>query len=48
VEVIDEPKGFVEKIQELDPESENRILDSVTRINAFVEHQELLITLEST
>ena len=37
IEVIDEPKAFAEKIQELAPESANRILDSVTRINAAIE-----------
>ena len=35
-EVIDEPKGFAEKIRETAPESANKILDSVGRINAAI------------
>ena len=35
-EVIDEPKGFAEKIKETAPESANKILDSVGRINAAI------------
>jgi hypothetical protein len=36
-EVIDEPKGFAEKIRETSPELANRILDSVARINTAIE-----------
>ncbi len=36
-EVVDEPTEFAEKIKETDPESANRILDSVERINAAIE-----------
>ena len=32
-EVVDEPKEFAEEIKETAPESANRILDSVERIN---------------
>ena len=35
-EVIDEPKEFSEQIRETAPESANRILDSVERINIFI------------
>lgn len=37
-EVVDEPKEFAEEIKETAPESANRILDSVERISAAVEH----------
>jgi rRNA-processing protein FCF1 len=36
-EVVDEPKGFAEKIRETSPESASKILDSVGRINAAIE-----------
>ena len=36
-EVVDEPKEFAEKIRETAPESANRILDSVGRINTAIE-----------
>ena len=36
-EVVDEPKGFAEKIREPAPESAKRILDSVARINTAIE-----------
>lgn len=36
-EVVDEPKGFAEKIRETAPESANRILDSVGRITTSIE-----------
>jgi hypothetical protein len=36
-EVIDEPKGFADKIRETAPELANRILDSVARINSAIE-----------
>ena len=36
-EVIDEPKGFADKIRETTPELANRILDSVARINTAIE-----------
>ena len=36
-EVVDEPKGFAEKIREASPESANKILDSVGRISTAVE-----------
>lgn len=36
-EVIDDPKGFAEKIRETAPELANRILDSVARINTAIE-----------
>ena len=36
-EIVDEPKGFAEKIRETAPESANRILDSVARINNAIE-----------
>ena len=36
-EVVDEPKGFAEEIKEIAPESANRILDSVARINTAIE-----------
>jgi len=36
-EVIDEPKGFAEKIRETAPQTANKILDSVARINTAIE-----------
>ena len=36
-EVVDEPKGFAEKIREASPESAKRILNSVERINTAIE-----------
>lgn len=36
-EVVDEPKGFAEKIRETAPESASKILESVGRINAAIE-----------
>jgi hypothetical protein len=36
-EVVDEPKGFAEKIKETAPESAKSILDSVGRINTAIE-----------
>ncbi len=44
-EVIDEPKEFSEQIRETAPESANRILDSVERINIFIKQG--LIQLET-
>lgn len=37
LEVVDEPKGFAEKIREASPESANKILDSVGRISTAIE-----------
>ena len=44
-EVVDEPKWFAEKTRETDPESANKILDSVERINSAI--QQGLIQVET-
>ena len=44
-EVVDEPKGFAEKIRETSPESATKILDSVGRINIAI--QQGLIQVET-
>ena len=44
-EVVDEPKGFAEKIRETSPESATKILDSVGRINTAI--QQGLIQVET-
>lgn len=44
-EVINEPKEFAEKIKETSPETANRILDSVGRINTAIEQS--LIQVEN-
>ena len=44
-EVVDEPKGFAEKIRETAPESAGKILDSVGRINTAI--QQGLIQVET-
>jgi len=43
-EIVDEPKGFAEKIRETSPESATKILDSVGRINIAI--QQGLIQVE--
>ena len=44
-EVVDEPKGFAERIRETAPESASKILDSVGRINVAI--QQGLIQVET-
>ncbi len=44
-EVVDEPKWFAEQLRETDPESANKILDSVERINSAI--QQGLIQVET-
>jgi len=44
-EVVDEPKGFAERIREVAPESAGKILDSVGRINTAI--QQGLIQVET-
>jgi len=44
-EIVDEPKGFAEKIRETAPESASKILDSVGRINVAI--QQGLIQVET-
>jgi hypothetical protein len=44
-EIMDEPQGFAEEIRETAPESANKILDSVRRINSAI--QQGLIQVET-